>query len=433
MDFTNTRLKKRTTYYDVHVCYSKDGLELIKPVPNIRIDKKYYLKASKSISSSMPGFKDVMVKIDEVKKPIENIIEAYFLKLDERPTVKYIEDQLLKPAIAKKKLYSDMLDFFEDFVDHKKAIVRVEKSVNVYSSLKDAITQFRDKKNIKITFSNLDQTFINSFSHFMSKEKKDDRRLPGYKGKNKQKVGLNNNTVALRFKHFIEFLKYCVLEKDIEINLEKIKYWISMTKKKQGIKTYKTKKIILSPHQIEHLYKWKGCNPSFLKFKHVFIFGCLQGVRISDNNTIEKYHVQGNRIDKDTVKTLTNFSVELHKYSLEILKMYDYDLRVTESDYNRDIKVVLTSFFEYYKPIYEKKFKKEFQLIFYKVRRVGDVVEYSEPVSRGEMISSHNARASSITNKLKVKSLPEVMQEHGQTDQRTTLGYYHPEDEGKDL
>jgi hypothetical protein len=49
-------------------------------------------------------------------------------------------------------------------------------------------------------------------------------------------IGLNNDTIIKRLKDFSEYLKYCVVEKDVNINLEKIKKYIKLAKVKQEVR-----------------------------------------------------------------------------------------------------------------------------------------------------------------------------------------------------
>ena len=62
-------------------------------------------------------------------------------------------------------------------------------------------------------------------------------------------VGLSNETAIKRLKDLTEYLKYCSVEHDIAVNLEKIKKYIKLARHKQEVRPLsKTQKWELTVH-----------------------------------------------------------------------------------------------------------------------------------------------------------------------------------------
>ena len=87
---------------------------------------------------------------------------------------------------------------------------------------------------------------IKEHEHFRSK-KHEDPASPI-----EPEVGLNNDTTIKRLKDFTDYLKYCVVEQDVNIKLEKIKNYMKVARHKAEVRPLsKTQKweLTLTPEE----------------------------------------------------------------------------------------------------------------------------------------------------------------------------------------
>jgi len=268
-------------YYDMFIFYSRSGDKLYHPT-GVKIELKY-MTAKMEISKTHPSYFDHIKKITDEQSKLESIVMDYVNKYEEKPAVKYVKEQLEKPIIEVRQIRdSDFFKEFSAFLEYKSEVLK-GKSINAYNSLEQGLQQFSQDKNLLLSFDIIDKEFLNKLINYFLYEKVDKTRVK------KKRTGMNNNTVALRLKHFTEFLKFCKYEKEIQIDLDKIKYTLTREKKKKSIKSYEPVKPVINKEELEYLYVWEGCKPSFLKFRDVFVFCVKNGIRISDNNTLMKY------------------------------------------------------------------------------------------------------------------------------------------------
>jgi hypothetical protein len=428
MGFTKITKTQRNGYVDFYVFYSKDGKKLYYKT-NVKVDDKHITKKGE-ISTAHPGFAFDQKALKKEQNRLEIIIQEFYDLYKEKPEVDYVLSKIKEPIKEVRQIRdSSVIDYLEAWMDYKRKVCGSPSSIKTYNNVKTAIEQYSTTRNKKLDFTTFTETFFQDFANFLLHEIKDMTRVK------KVRQGNNNNTVSNRLKHLLEFCRWCKNEKDIKLDIDKIGYWIKNLKKVAGIKTYRPDKLVMTSEEINLLYTYDEIEADSLleKTKLLFVFSCLNGARISDNNEMEKYMVMGDKFKKNARKTGTPFKIDLDEVSLAILKKYNFNLFMSDVVYNRYLKLVLDKFFNWYKPIFEKKYKKEYQMEFYKVSEKGKEKVVTTH-TKAEMFASHNARATSITLDAENNiPLHKIMKKHAHKDLKTAMHYIHTSNIDYDL
>jgi hypothetical protein len=360
--YTKISLVKRPTHYDVIIYYTvmidgkqqqlrkSTGVKIATSNINFAKTKDKKPKPT-GVSKKHPDYKRDMDIVDGIQRNIEDIIKAYDDTFNTKPSVEYIEKALLKPQKEQEKLEESFLQYFKEFKDYKKVELRAEKSLSHYSNLEAALIEFNQKKNFKLSFASIDQEWISALVYFYSNEKE-------YKKRNIK--GNNDNVVVKRLRTFTEFLSYCVMEHDININVDKIKHFIKRCKKGKGIKQYKPTKFTLSLEELQLFVDFQ-VKPHQQKYQDLFIMQFLIGLRFKDSQNISMAFLQNDRIAGEATKTKGDYNTELPDICVDILKAYNYDLKVCHQKYNENLKVMFKDFYAKYKqfdtPVHLRKYK----------------------------------------------------------------------------
>jgi len=436
--YTQVQFIKRKDYYDVIVYYSRNG-EKFRPSTGVKVLHKH-LTAKGSISSAHPNLEDDLKKIKEVQDKVESLVSYYKAKYGEKPQVSWLEKEFDKPIQDAKKDLQDILGYWPQYIDEKKLVVRNDKTIGRINNVRHTLNKFRETKNYALTFDVLDQKFFNDFIDYMINEHEHFR--------NKQQsneesgviptIGLNNDTIIKRLKDFTEYLKYCVLEHDLHINLEKIKKYIKLAKHKLEVRPLsKSQKweltltideiqfaVNLDYHQPEY---WKSLSANQKKYLDIFIFMCLQGTPPIDTKDIKKTDIKNGKIIKERSKSGNEFKVELDPISERILERYDYELTFTEQAANDELKKIFVTVFELYRKHFEEQHDEPYEIICTQKVKKGDQ-EVFKIQHKGLFVELMSGRRSFLTNlgeKADQLGLKAAMDKAGHTVVATTLGYIH--------
>lgn len=436
--YTQVQFVKRKDYYDVIVYYSRNG-EKFRPSTGVKVLHKH-LTAKGAISSSHPNLDDDLKKIKEVQDKVESLISNYRNKYQEKPPVSWIEKEFDKPIQDTRKDLQDILGYWSLYIDEKKLVVRNDKTIGRINNVKHTLSKFQEKKNYALTFDTLDQKFFNDFVDYMISEHEHSR---GKQQSNEESgiiptIGLNNDTTIKRLKDFTEYLKYCVLEHDVDINLEKIKKYIKLAKHKLEVRPMsKSQKweLTLTVDEIQFAVNidyyqpeyWESLSANQKKYLDIFIFMCLQGTAPIDTKDIKRSDIKNGRIIKERSKSGNEFKVELDPISEMILERYDYELNFTEQAANDELKKIFVTILEYYRKYYEETQDDIYEVICTQKVKKGDQ-EVFKIQHKGLFIELMTGRRSFLTNlgeKADQLGLKAAMDKAGHTVVSTTLGYIH--------
>jgi hypothetical protein len=442
--YTQVQFIKRKEYYDVIIYYSRNG-EKFRPTTGVKVLAKHLTKSG-AISSAHPSLDEDSRKITQVQDRVENLVAAYKEKYGEKPPVVWLEKEFGKPQVEAKKDLQDLLCYWPEFIKDKTETVRSEKTIGRINNVKHTLEKFREMKNYSISFAHLDQIFFNDFVHYMIKEHKHAR--------NKKQdeldsaviptIGLNNDVAIKRLKDFADYLKYCVVEKDVDIKLEKIKRYMKVSKHKFGVRTLgKSQKweLTLAPEEIQFVVNldhfepefWNSLSANQKRYLDIMVFMCLQGTAPVDTQDIGKPDIRNGKIIKDRSKSGQEFKVELDPIAEQILERYNYDLRFTEQTLNDELKRLFVTIFELYRKHYEAKNDVPYEMICRQKVKKGseDVIKIAH---RALFVENMTGRRSFITNLLEEASelgIKETMDKAGHVRIGTTLGYVYERQQNK--
>lgn len=436
--YTKVQFRDRKDHSDVIIYYSKDG-EKFRPNTGVRVLSKH-ITASGNLSSQHPNFIEDSRKIKELQDRVEKLVSDHVEQYGEKPTVAWLEKQFAKPKADAKKNQQDALHYWPAFIEEKEKVLRNEGTIKRYNNLRDTLSKFEKKRNLDITFDYVDQDFFNSFFDYMINEHE-------YVRNTKQKepgsmyipeVGLANETAIKRVKDLVEYLKYCTVEHDIAINLEKIKKYIKLSRHKLQIKPLsKTQKweLTLDTEELEFVVNLEVHEQDFYaslsdnqrRYLDIAIFMGLQGTAPIDAKSIKRQDIVKGKITKDRGKTGNEFKVELDPIAEEILVRNSYNLDFVDQTFNDEIKKLFVTIFELYRKHYEKRHKELYEMICVQKTKKGnkDVFKIQH---RGLFVEGMTFRRSFLTNlgeKAGEMGIKELMSKAGHTEMMTTLGYIH--------
>lgn len=357
-----------------------------------------------------------------------------------------MEKQFNKPLIDARKDLRDALCYWKEFIAEKEQTIRNTGTIKRYNNLETTLAKFKEKKNYKVSFDLLDQKFFNDFLSYMVSEHEYVRNPHLSKPEHglKPETGLSNETAIKRLKDFTEYLKYCTVEHDININLEKIKKFIKLAKHKLEVRPLsKTQKweLTLTTDEIQFAINldhyapdfWLSLSENQKRYVDILIFMCLQGTAPIDTKQIKKTDIRNAKIIKDRSKSGNEFKVELDPIAEGILVRNNYNLDFTDQTLNGELKRIFVTVFELYRKHYEKKHNEPYEIICTQKIKKGDR-EILKIQHKGLFVELMTGRRSFLTNlgeKADELGIKELMSQAGHTVIGTTLGYIHERQQTK--
>ncbi len=262
----------------------------------------------KEIKSISPGLavnamltdieiKEINSNLDAVVLQIEKI-EREYLKDGIAFSSQMVADQLKdkSPSAVKAEEANQFLfNFIDKYIDDHSA-TRVKGSLAVYRALKVHLEAFEKHNKRRITFGEIDFSFLQSFQNFLIEHR-----------------SLANTTVAKQLSTLKTFLGYA-RKYDIKVNERYRDFQI----KKQNLEV-----IALTENEFSALLKLDlSKNKKLRQVRDVFCFSCVTGFRYSDLKQLRREHIKKNEITLTVTKTKERLSVPLSKYSQDILNIY---------------------------------------------------------------------------------------------------------------
>jgi len=440
-----------------------------------------HLTSKGTISVTHPTFEEDLRTIQNQQENIEDIVSGYFDEHGEKPSVNWLEQRLGKakskatdkpgeavPVVSKvsaveirsvivpdnPNVVAPVRDpqkdtgafyFWPDFLAEKRQVIRNENSIKRYNNLRVMLEAFEGKNNMKISFDIFNQEFFNGFLSYMVNEYEFYRNK--YLRRNadhKPEVGIANETAIKRMKDFVEYLKYCVVERDVNINLEKIKKYIKFAKHKHSIRPLsKTQRweLTLTTDEIQFVVNLDQHAPDFLstlsdnqkRYLDIFIFMCLQGTAPVDTKAINKTHIRNGRIVKERSKSGNEFRVDLHSVSESILIRNSYNLDFSDPTLNAELKRIFTTIFELYRLFYESQNDDAYEIVCtQKYKKSGrEIFKIQHKALFIELMTGRRSFLTNLGEKADELGIKQIMDKAGHTVIGTTLGYIHTRQNNK--
>lgn len=245
-------------------------------------------------------------------------------------------------------------------------------------------------------------------------------------------------------KDFVEYLKYCVVEHDININLEKIKKFIKLSRHKNEVrplsKTHKWE-LTLTTDEIQFVVNldhfepdyWECLSENQMRYLDILIFMCLQGTAPIDTKNIRKTDIRNGRIVKDRSKSGNEFKVDLDPIAEDILLRHNFNLYFVDQTVNGELKRMFVTIFELYRRRYDKRHDEPYEILCTQKTKKGNR-EILRTEHKGLFIECMTGRRTFLTNlgeKADELGIKEIMNQAGHTVINTTLGYIHERQQGK--
>jgi integrase len=257
------------------------------------------------------------------KKKIENPLS--FLKRLFKPDFDLSQlEEKVKDA-DQPKVNLDVFFQIDEYIKSKTKQV-TPKMLNVYRNMRDTLKAFENYREKVITFESFDFNFYEEFVEYMMYEHVQRRRKELIKG-------FRISTVGKTIKQLRIFLRNRIRRKIIEpINLDDFKIL-----DEESDAVYLTWDEIIRIYQID-----LSAYPHLCKYRALFVFGCLTGLRFSDFSTIKTEDVRNRMLYKKQDKSDHWVVIPLRDeaYSIFINDFKRNIPKITNSDFNYYIKEV---------------------------------------------------------------------------------------------
>lgn len=331
--------KDGTSIIFIQYCHSLEKRTLLNS--GIAIPPDYWNLKKLCINSDLPetygnaeSFNDQLLKgiriaedIVNFAKKKEDIDVLAFLKNTFSPDfdVSTLEEKAQQEQIVP-TVNLDVFFQIEQYIISKKKQVS-PKMINVYNNMRDTLNAFEEYRNKPITFESFDINFYEDFVEYMTYEHVHRRRKELVKG-------FKISTIGKTIKQLRIFLNNRMRRKIISpINLEDFK---GMDEEPDAI--------YLNWDEITRVYQADLSKyPHLEKYRDLFVFGCLTGLRFSDFSTVEPEDVRNRMLYKKQEKSdhlvviplrdEANY-IFIHKFKRKIPK-------ITNPDFNYYIKEVV--------------------------------------------------------------------------------------------
>lgn len=223
------------------------------------------------------------------------------------------------------KVNLDVFFQIDDYIKSKTKQV-TPKMLHVYRNMMETLKAFETYRKKQITFESFDFNFYEEFVEYMMYEHVQRRRKEIIKG-------FRISTTGKTIKQLRIFLRNRMRRKIIApINLEDFK-----------ILDEETDAVYLTWNEIMGIYQTNlSDHPHLVKYRDLFVFGCLTGLRFSDFSTVQSEDVRNRMLYKKQDKSDHWVVIPLRDeaYSIFINEFKRRIPQITNSDFNYYIKEV---------------------------------------------------------------------------------------------
>lgn len=266
------------------------------------------------------------------------------------------------------KINLDLFYQIDDYISSKTKQV-TPKMLHVFRNMKETLKAFETFRKKTITFESFDFNFYEEFVEYMMYEHVHRRRKELIKG-------FRTSSIGRTIKQLRIFLRNRMRRKIIPvINLEDFK-----------ILDEESDAVYLTRNEITRIYQADlSAHPYLSKYRDLFVFGCLTGLRFSDFSTIKSEDVRNRMLYKKQGKS----------DHWVVIPLRDEAYSIFVREFNRKIPLMSNAKFN----IYIKEVAKLsgiVQLIKFSHKRGNEDVIAVKP--KYDWVTSHTCRRSFCTN-----------------------------------
>jgi len=274
----------------------------------------------------------------------------------------------------------------QEYIDSSKS-TKAERTIKGYTTTKTFLKDFEDATGFNIDFNTINLTFYDKLRNYAFLERE---ILDNYFAKIISTLKSFMNWAGDRGYHKNQFYsKFKATEKENEV-------------------------IFLTLEELMTLKDFTFEKNNYRKARDIFCFGCFTGLRISDILQLTRDHVKNGQIIKSIQKTRRMEMIPINKFAQEIIDRYPKDSarllpKMSQQKLNQYIK----------KCCEEAKFTEMIKIVRFSGNQPK---EYTYP--KHELITSHVARKTFITNSLMLNMNPKVIKEIVGHKKDSTLNKY---------
>ncbi len=326
-----------TSLITIQYCFTSDKRTELST--GIAIPPAFWNRRSLRISSDLPSVFGIASHLNqEVQRMIrlaEDIIAfaiqkkisdpLTFVKNTFRPGFDLSALEEKTKEVVKPKINLDLYFQIDDYMESKRKQVS-PKMINVYRNMKDTLKAFEIYRKESITFESFDFNFYEAFVDYMTFEHIQRRRKVIIKG-------FKVSTIGKTIKQLRIFLRNRMRKQIIStINLEDFK-----------ILDEETDAIYLTSQEISRIYQTDLSDHIYLvKYRDLFVLGCLTGLRFSDFSIIRPDDVRQGMLYKKQGKSDHWVVIPLRTEATNILRHHFKNSipTVSNTEFNRYIKEI---------------------------------------------------------------------------------------------
>lgn len=388
----------------LRICYNNKEFiyHLVDPVTHVVLkimpqlwDKNTQLPVRKiplSFQRDKANITLVRSLIERVKSTVDNIViksKVNGTEITNESLKKEIEVSLGIKAKDKPLTVADfILQVIEEMKGGKLLIEQTQKqygkaTIKQYVNLQKAIYYFDLLSESKTLFDTINQEWYDAFLNFLFSDAvyvgKGDEDNPEY-----ERDACSTNYAG----NFIKNLKR-IMALAVERNITENRQYEASYFKKPSAPTFG---VFLSKEEIKQIYDLplEGDDKKLDNYRDMFLLGCYTGLRISDYTRLTKENFteteKGNKvIDILTKKTEKKISLPiLYPELIAIAEKYNYDFpKISAQKLNKAIKIIAK----------KAGINQQITYVNYKGNHAQEKI-----VEKWEIISSHTARRSTVTN-----------------------------------
>ncbi|MBS2101144.1 site-specific integrase [Carboxylicivirga linearis] len=302
-------------------------------------------------------------------------LNAFLDKLDKYTVDEYNKYLVEGEVVNLDKLKEKINDFLNredsaNIISHFEEYIKISKNskkpntIKSYQTTLNHLEQFATATKYNLTYNTINNSFHEIYVDFLLKN-----------------VKLANSSIAKDIKKLKTFLNWAT-DKGYNKNINYQKFKTATNEGQIFFLTW-DELIHLNNYDLEE-------NERLKKIRDVFCFGCFTGMRFSDIMNLKHENIKDDYIFITTIKTSTPNAIPLNQYSRSIYNKYK------GKKGNVFEQITNQKFNEYLKELGRLvKLKTQVQLVTYK----GGIRE-EKMVDKSEILSSHIARKTFITNAL---------------------------------
>jgi integrase len=295
--------------------------------------------------------------------------------------------------------------FIDEFILKSKKLPRTKLG---YNSTKSALERYQKKRNILLSFNDINLEFYNDFKNFIDSELK------------------TKNYFGTLIKHIKVFMDEAKEEGLHNSNQHRHKKFRTLSETADSIYLNETEllkiyKLEITDNKIIKAYKQKvpknidRIKTALEVVRNKFLIGAFTALRVSDFNRLQEINLKGNYIrinptKGSSIRKNDEIVIPIHWIIKEILENgFDLSQKISDQKINKHIKTICEM--------------AEIDEIITSYTTVGGILK-KENKPKYKMVSSHTARRSGATNMFKAEIPPiRIMKITGHRTEKSFMKY----------